>query len=185
MARLFSLLLCLYVLCLSGCGTTGQENSDTGPLLPLPVAGAVHDPDNDAFMKAVAGYIAQKGGPAQSRYEFTRIDLDGDGRREGLLLLKSPHGVWCGVDGCRMAIFRAYDDDFALLSEVTPVRGPLTVSESRTHGWRDLIVRVSGRMDLETRDAFLRFDGRTYPASPLRQPALYASSALPGVRIFP
>ncbi len=163
----------------------GREPPPQEVLTPIPAA-TFNDPDNDIFMRAVAEYIQAKDGPGNTRYEFTRLDLNHDGRREGIVLMKGPHQYWCGFNGCHMAIFKAHNENFELLSEVAPVRGPLTVSDRLTNGWRDIVVRVSGRSHAQTKDVALRFNGRAYPPQPAYQPPLHvASRPNSGVEIFP
>jgi hypothetical protein len=187
--RLLPALAC--ALLLSACATDGaapgKSGSGPAPLTPMPGEfgeSRVTDPDNGRFMQVAEEYIAKAHGPANSQYQFTRVDLDGDGRRDGLILLQTPHESWCNYNGCRMAVFKATDDDFRLVSQIGPVRGPLLVADQKTNGWRDIMVRVSGRSNITTKDVALRFDGSRYPASPDYLPATYASNES-GVRIFP
>ncbi|MCB9989400.1 MAG: hypothetical protein H6868_08750 [Rhodospirillales bacterium] len=177
-------LICLLFILplLTACGSSSEISGD--PLLPLPET-SIREPSNSVMLATIDAYVKQQHGPPQSQYQFTRVDLNGDGRRDGIVLMKSPHNHWCDINGCRMLVFRAYDEDFDLISEIAPVRGPLLVSEGSTEGWRDLIIRVSGRSTLQSRDAILRFDGMAYPNSPVLQPAIYASNELPGTWIFP
>jgi hypothetical protein len=177
------------VLCLSlaACGK-GEPEVAALPVLPMPVSNVPHDPDNGQLTTAIMAYVAGAQGPQNSQYEFTRIDLDGDGRREGIVMMKNPHQFWCGIYGCRMAVFRASNNGFTLLSEIAPVRGPLTVSQTRTNGWRDILVLVDGRTGWERKQVALQFDGSKYPAQPAFLPAMVASNmfaADQGVRIFP
>ncbi len=175
-------LVCMFLA--SGCASNKDQTNE--PLTPIPQTNIVKDPNNEQFMQAIAEYIKAKSAPGNSRYEFTRIDLNNDGRREGIVLMKAPHSYWCGFNGCSMAIFKASNDYFELLSEVTPVRGPLTVSAKSTNGWHDIVVRVSGRMNTATRDVALQYDGRGYPAQPDFEPRVrYAYNDFGGVRIFP
>lgn len=184
MIRFSRFLLIFMCLSVAACSTK-RESAMDGPLLPMPAA-AIRDPGNGEFMATIESYVHGKGGPAQTRYEFTRIDLNGDGRREGIVMLKAPHQYWCGFNGCPMAVFEARNDGFNLMSEISPVRGPLIVSEAKSGGWRDIIVRVSGRTAWETKDVALRFDGRTYPPAPPMQPPIrVASNSIQGIRIFP
>ncbi len=175
----------LVLLGLSGCAAKDQPPQEI--LTPMPVAAAFSDPGNGVLMDSVTAYLAITGAPLNSRYEFTRVDLNGDGRREGLVMMKSPHQHWCNSNGCRMIVFQAHNDGFTLLSEISPVRGPLTVSNQTTNGWRDLLMSVSGRDYVQTKKVALRFDGRTYPAHPAFQPALFARADIyeNSQRIFP
>lgn len=145
------------------------------------------DPSSNLFMGAIQDYVASLGAPADSRYEFTRIDLDHDGRRDGIVIMKSPHQYWCGMEGCKMVVFKAANDSFSLVSEIAPVRGPLVVSASETNGWRDLLLRISGRSYEPPRNVILRYDGHAYPAVPDYGPSVLLASIgdVDGVRIFP
>lgn len=181
---------------LSGCGSTPDQEATSqlskitpaagGPLLPLPDEVPVHDPDDGAFMDAISVWMDKVDAPPNSHYEFTRIDLDNDGRRDGLVLMQSPHQKWCMEYGCTMYIFRAHDEGFSFLSEVSPVRGPLVVSYAQTNGWRDIMAYVSGRAGWEAKNVALQFDGQGYPQQPALQPAV-AINLLEsdGVKIFP
>lgn len=178
-------LLALSVFSLSACGTA-QEHVSGGPLLPLPTGLAVNDPGNDVLMGALEDYIHAAGGPSNSQFEFTRIDLNGDGRREGVVLLKSPHSYWCNENGCRMLVLEAGEERFEMCSEISSVRGPLIVTQARSHGWRDIVARVSGRTGWDAKDVALRFDGTRYPPYPAFEPPMkVASAVIDGVRIFP
>ncbi len=186
MIRRVSFLLILTGFALSACAGPQKQAAVTNPLLPLPEELTVIDPGNDLFMVSLENYVRQKNAPANTQYEFTRLDLDGDGRREGIAIMKTPHSYWCNNNGCAMAVFRAANEGFSLSSEVSSVRGPIIVSEARSNGWRDLVVRVSGRTGWNAKDVALRFDGQHYPPQPAFQPQLeIASAVISGVRIFP
>lgn len=186
----------LAALTLSACGSSSDEAAALqvtsvapaagGPLLPLPDERSAHDPDDGMFMDTLSTWLQDQGAPANSQYQFTRIDLDGDTRREGLVLMQSPHQSWCMEYGCTMFIFKAHDEGFSYLSEVSPVRGPLVVMNTKSNGWRDIAAYVSGRSGWDAKNVMLKFDGAAYPP----QPALQAASAVnfleaDGIKIFP
>ncbi len=185
--RLFSFLLIFLSFVLTACSAMPKKTAALAdPLLPLPEELLFHDPGDALLQAAIGSYIQAQSGPASSRYQFSRIDLNGDGRREGIVIIDTPYHVWCNFDGCRMAVFAAGNDGFAPVAEIAPVRGPLIVSEEKTNGWRDLLVRVSGRPGWDAKTVALQFDGHTYPAHPDYQPALkVADNQLAGTRIFP
>lgn len=180
---LLGMLLCTT---LTACGKSRPELAQTA-LLPMPASTAPVDPDNDQLMHAITAYVAQNGAPANSQFEYTRIDLNNDTRREGLVMMKSPHQFWCGIYGCRMLVFQAHDEGFSFLNEIAPVRGPITVTEERTNGWRNMNLIVDGRTGWDRKQVALQFNGLAYPAQPAFLPATYASTMLAGdgVRIFP
>ncbi len=197
MKTVFCLFLGLFAaLTLSACGSSSDEQAALqvtavapaagGPLLPLPGEMPAHDPDNGAFMDSISVWLQKQNAPANSQYQFTRIDLDNDGRRDGLVLMQSPHQAWCMEFGCTMFIFHAQDEGFTYLSEVSPVRGPLVVMNSKTNGWRDIAAYVSGRSGWEAKNVMLQYDGRSYPQQPALQPAAAVNFLeADGIKIFP
>lgn len=192
------LLIVFSIISLTGCGSSGDMEharagslsaispAAGGPLLPLPGEIPVADPDDDVLMAAVSEWLQQEGGSVNSRYEFTRVDLNRDGRREGLVLMQSPHQEWCMEYGCTLFIFQAQEEGFSFLSEISPIRGPMTVAEGSTNGWRDIIAYISGRDLADARNVALAFDGRSYPQQPAFLPAATRAPAEnEGVKIFP
>lgn len=176
------LFLVTAVLCLTACSSHKDREP---PVLPLPVQPAFKDPDNAQFMAAVAEFVQSRGAPLQSRYEFTRIDLNNDGRRDGLVLMKSPHQYWCGANGCDMYVFMAANEHFELVSNIAPVRGPIIISDRTSNGWKDIIIHVSGRAGGDTKDVRLDFDGRTYPGQPAFKSKIQGGYKGGGTKIFP
>lgn len=178
MKRSFGLLAALAVL--ASCSAVPKDAPS------VPQQASFIDPDDSLLVRDLDSYIANSGGPANTRYEFSRIDLDHDGRRDGLALLVSPYYKWCNDNGCQMVLLKAKNDGFDPVSAIAPVRGPVTVADNTTNGWRDLIVRVSGRSSVQSKDAALRYDGQTYPTCPTFAPRLKSNpSAVMGTKIFP
>lgn len=143
-------------------------------------------PDDGALVAAMQKLMAQTGAPASSRFEYVRVDLDDDGMRDALVLMDAPYGTWCDLYGCTLFVMKAEGESFAYVSEVRPVRVPFTVSETRTNGWADLVVRIDGRWS-RTHEVALRFDGKSYPPAPegLEPLPEYTLAALRGQKVFP
>lgn len=177
----------MLVFIVSACGSNNKQMDAEKRLTPLPShKQIVKDPPNTLFMDAIAAYVASQNGPTNTRYEFTRIDLNNDGRREGLVMMKTPHKFWCEDYGCRMAVFEAHNNGFRLTSEIQPVRGPLVVLDETDRGWKRIMARVSGRSGWEAKDVVLKFDGLRYPPQPAFQPPMqYSCNDEAGVKIFP
>ncbi len=169
------------ILALAGCASTVPEND---PLTPFPEAAL--DPDDEVLASAVQEFLLTTEAPNASHYEYSRTDLDNDGRRDALVLLNNPYGYWCGQHGCTMLVLRAHNNSFELVNAVQPIRTPLYISDSQTNGWKDLIVRVSGRQS-EAKDVAMQYNGERYPLSPDGLPP-YEQLAMNeglGLRIFP
>ncbi|HEY8189380.1 MAG TPA: hypothetical protein VIF12_01740 [Micavibrio sp.] len=180
--------LILSTILLSGCSSSGPRPlsySDDGPLTPLPDEFLPQDPEDQVLDSAVQDYLKLTKAPLSSRYDFTRVDLDGDHRRDALVMMEGPHGYWCAANGCSLIVFRAADDHFEWSSNIFPVRGPLYVSNTTSEGWKNLIIRVTGQPDVKAKDVAMQFDGRRYPSNPLTQPSVRVSQDDHGQRLFP
>ncbi len=177
------LCVCTALIFLSGCAAHSDSPSG-GPLTPLP-GDLAQDPEDHVLDAAIRDYLVATGGPLFTRYDFTRVDLDNDGRREGLVMMKGPHHYWCDANGCSLLVFRAADDHFTVASEIFPVRGPLYVGDTMSKGWHDLIVRVSGQSYAPAKNVALQFDGTQYPRNPFFEPETQISLANHGARLFP
>ena len=156
----FLFLIPLFALFLASCGPVPEYSAD---ITPLSDSG---DPTDELLAEAITAYIAQNGAPPNSTYDPVRMDLNGDGLRDGIILFKLPHNYWCGWDGCGMVVFTATRDKFIPSAAVSGVRGPVYVMHQRTNGWRDIVIRVSGT-NIKDRNVLLQHDGRTYPRSPM------------------
>lgn len=96
------------------------------------------------------------------QYATAETDLDGDGMPEVLVYLGGP--MFCGTGGCNLVVLKRQDGDLIQVSETTVVQLPVGVLDSKSHGWRDLAVSVSGGGMTEGVSR-LRFTGRGYPAN--------------------
>jgi hypothetical protein len=173
------------ILALTGCGTAPDEPAFEGPLTPMPRA-EIMEPSDTVLAAAITQYLDIANGPANTLYDFTRVDLDGDTRRDALVMMKGPHNYWCGMDGCSLVVFKAADDHFTMVSEIFPVRGPMYVSNRISdEGWRNLVVHVSGQSYARAKDVALKFDGSGYPRNPFFEPEIIISQADQGQRLFP
>lgn len=185
---------------LSACSSSDDEETLSlvspaagGPLLPLPGnfsnTLSENDPGNGMFMDSVTAWLKDSGAPANSQYEFTRIDLNGDGMREGLVLLESPHQEWCMDYGCTMLIFEASEKGFNYRSEISPIRGPMVITNAQTNGWRDIMAYISGRDGQTAKNVELKYNGAAYPVQPAMLPAVALNmediDGIGGTKIFP
>lgn len=166
------------VLLLAACshgGCCGREAS----LTPMQTT----DPDDSVMRGSVNAFLQESGAPVSSMYEYSRIDLDRDGRRDALVLFKNPYGYWCDTHGCTMLVLRAGNDKFELVNAIQPIRAPLYVSDSESNGWKDIIVRVTGRWD-QSKDVAMTFNGAQYADNPALEPALMRLASNTGQRVF-
>jgi len=82
-------------------------------------------------------------------------------------------------------VFRESEPGLQLVSRITLTRPPIYVAETKTEGWRDLIVRVRGGGILPGHDAKLRYDGAMYAANPTVPPAEPLAERTRGEAVIP
>ncbi len=132
--------------------------------------------------RAILAYLAQQGDAAYlDPHQTARIDLNGDSREDALVLLENPY--FCGTGGCTLLVFKDTKRGFQFVSRSTLIRPPIMVSETKTNGWRDLVVQVGGGGAAPKKVA-LKFSGRRYPANPSTLPALSEDQPRKGTRVF-
>lgn len=159
----FACVLLVPALFVSGC-TANQDMAEIqAPLLPGPPP--VIDPSDIVLKNSLLGIMKETGGPLNSNYTYQRVDLDSDGRRDAIVLFRTPYGFWCGTHGCTMFVMKAHNEHFSMVSAIQTVRPPVHVSEMETNGWKNIILRVSGR-STKAKDVAMKFDGKSYPQYP-------------------
>lgn len=156
-------LILISIFFISSCA---QSNIAQNGLTPMPQNKEL---DNDAVKAAMNIYLKQQDSPANSAYDIARVDIDGDNRRDALVLIKLPYTYWCDWGGCPLIIFKDNRTKFKFISRTENVRGPLFVAKSRSNGWRDIIVRASGT-NTRDRNVKLSFNGIIYPKNSLGAP---------------
>lgn len=116
-----------------------------------------------SFAEARADY-------GDTSYVAAFTDLDGDGRDEALVSLRS--GLFCGSGGCALYVYTPAGATWREVAELTIVNAPVRLLSTRSRGWRDLAVMVRGGGIEIPYEARIRFDGRTYAANPSMAPRL-------------
>ncbi len=174
------LILLLPLLLLAACSGTSERNGKE-PLLPL--ESRVVDPTDAELKESVKIFLTETKAPAASRYKVVRHDLNNDGRRDALVLFEAPYGYWCGSHGCTMLVMKAKNEDFSLVNSIQPVREPVYISPEASNGWKDIMVRVSGRWS-GAKNVAMKYDGREYPMNPDEQPPLERLATNTFTRVF-
>lgn len=172
----------LTLITLSACANTSRHTQPS----PLPLHAQAPDksPDDRHVKAAISEYFKLTGAPLYSRYNFIRTDLNDDGLMDALIHMKAPYGHWCGANGCTVIALLAHHESFQVVGNISPVRTPIYLSNTRTHGLKDLITHHSGDMD-KARNITLKFDGRTYPFNPLEVQTYTPVSTSDLQKIFP
>lgn len=110
---------------------------------------------------------------APTEYRTELVDLNGDDTMEALVLMLGRD--WGGTSGQTMFIFKGNPKGFNFVSKMTCVRGPMPgsvcITETKSNGWRDIAVRISGNPS-KPEFAAMKFDGHKYPLNPTVVPVM-------------
>lgn len=157
----------------------GQEHQK-----PEPTKSAEKHGQKSDLNQALLAYLAKTGDdPTYANpHQTAQIDLNGDGHQDVLVLLQNPM-YYCGTGGCTMLVFKGTQSGFEFVSRSSLIRGPVLVSDTKTHGWRDLIMEVSGG-GIAPKQVALKYTGSKYPLNPSMLPALPKNHPLKGTKVF-
>lgn len=120
---------------------------------------------------------------ASGRYSLAMADLDADGVPEALVYVSGER--WCGSGGCHLIVLDREGRSWREVTSLTITWPPIRLLETRTNGWRDIGVSVSGGGIRPRYEALLRFDGRSYPSNPSVSPAQPAPPRARGEILIP
>jgi|SRR5208283_1249961 len=113
-----------------------------------------------------------------TRYVSALVDLRDDGKREAIIYITDAD--WCGSGGCTTLVLEPENSSYRIITEMTIVRLPIRVLKTKTNGWHDLGVWVQGGGIQPGYEAWLSFDGQTYPTNPSMAPDPPSKKRAPG-----
>lgn len=103
--------------------------------------------------------MVEVGGGQKARYLYARADLNDDGREEVFVYLLGP--FFCGTGGCNLLILTESEDGYRVVNSFPTSDLPLVATRERSHGWNDLVRKVSGG-GVPTEYVHHTFDGERY-----------------------
>lgn len=104
-----------------------------------------------------------------AKYQYNRVDLNGDGEAEVLVLLSGR--TLCGSGGCQIMVLQRSGQDYHMIANLFGLALPIVVSDQTTNGWHDLVSHGSSLFNRE--DYYrLRFNGNTYSSEQLPSNAI-------------
>lgn len=143
------------------------------------VSESARDPKLEEAITQVLRYNKETDGSI--RYYYNRIDLNEDKKPETFVYLLGTYVS--GSGGSTALIFEDDEDEYKLISKITLVRNPIIVSHSKTNGFRDLIMYVSGG-GIKPFYSQIKFDGSKYPSNPSVQPQVKSGTIVKGKAII-
>ena len=97
------------------------------------------------------------------------LDLNGDNIKDAVTVFTGAKS--CTENGCNMLVHQGLGDNkFKLVSDIAPVKSPITFSETTTGGWKDIVANVGSKA--EPKNVALKFDGKGYPENASTQTAI-------------
>ena len=156
-------LLCFTTL---ACTQAPAEPADTAGEQPPPIT----DPSTASSGEDDIRHFLLQEYPdaAPMRYALAWHDLDGDGADEAIVHLAAPY--FCGTGGCNTLVLTQAGPMWRKVGDISVSRTPISVLDSKTDGWDDLVVSISGGGGPSGR-IVLKFDGQSYPSNPTVAPA--------------
>lgn len=118
-----------------------------------------------------------------TKYAASSVDLRGDGVREAIVYVTGQN--WCASGGCVTLVLAPDGATYRVVSRILITRPPIRVLTTKSHGWRDISVRVQGGGDVVGYEARLSFDGTSYPISPSNNRAEKLKTDVPGDVVIP
>jgi hypothetical protein len=115
------------------------------------------------------------------RYHYNKVDLNGDGILDAIVFASG--NSLCGSGGCRILILKGVSTDFQLITEMTVSRPPLIALSTKTKGWSNFAMRVSGG-GIKPYYALLKFNGKSYPKNPTVEPEIPRKGNVRGIEFL-
>lgn len=117
-----------------------------------------------------------------AKYFYNYIDLNGDNKPELVVHL---YGMYfCGTGGCTTMIFKNVGSEYRLVSLFGVSSTPIFVTNQKTAGWNNLIIRE--RIDSQGNGGYflLKFDGKTYPDIPGQRTRIRQNIPITGTELM-
>ena len=118
-------------------------------------------------------------GPKERVVEL--VDLNGDGGKEALVLLRSRRH--CSSRGCTLLVFQQIQGGYELHSRFLLGRTPMVAMHRRTGGWRDLAAPMTSART-GTRLVMLKHGVEGYPANAEHLAAIPPTQRISGQVLF-
>ncbi|QUM78350.1 hypothetical protein HWV00_20200 [Moritella sp. 24] len=107
-----------------------------------------------AINNAIKRYFTMhKTKSAHSKYWFSEYDLNGNGRKDLLVMLD-----WCKTGGCVLLVFENKVNGYKFVSRISEAQVPIQISQTQNYQWQSLLMKNNQRWQQ------LDFNGINYPA---------------------
>ena len=103
--------------------------------------------------------------PESRKFTLFEYNTNADPKKEIFVGLTGPY--FCGSGGCTLLLL---DPEGKLINKFTVTDYPITIADTSTNDWKDLVLTSNGK------DHLIKFNGKAYPSNPSLQP-IYSSSS--------
>lgn len=128
-------------------------------------------------------YVGTSDGGKGTRYFAASVSLRDDDTRYVIVYLTEDG--WCGSGGCTTLILERNGFNYRVVTKVTVSRPPVRVLNTKTNGWHDISVVVQGGGIVQSYEAKLSFNGKSYPVNPTVPPAQPLTTGTAGEVVVP
>ncbi|KLE16486.1 hypothetical protein [Clostridium sp. C8] len=132
---------------------------------------------DSSIERAIEKFFNLNHGEDKVNYLYNKVNLNDDANYHILVYLEGPR--FCTERGGTLAIFKRKNDEYNLISKISNIVNPIIISENKSNGYRDLIVKV---LDSEKEDfRVLKFNGNAYPLDPIKERKVKSGSEIRGI----
>ncbi|MDI9215345.1 MULTISPECIES: hypothetical protein [Clostridium] len=110
-------------------------------------------------------------------YLYNKVKLKDDDSYQILVYLEGPK--FCTERGATLVILEEKDNEYNVLSKISNATNPIIISENKTNGYRDLVVKLLNSNGDDFR--LLKFNGNAYPLDPIKEERLKRGSKVRGI----
>jgi hypothetical protein len=104
-----------------------------------------------------------------TRFTSAIIQSEGNTKEEIVVYISGP--LWCGSGGCTLWILEPDGESFKVIGKMPIVWPPIRVLRTKSHGHYDIGVWVEGGGIQPGYEAYIRFNGKSYPDNPSVPPS--------------
>ncbi|GAB6170148.1 hypothetical protein JCM1393_26080 [Clostridium carnis] len=102
-----------------------------------------------------------KGDRDKVNYLYNKYDLNDDKKEEVIVYLEGP--LFCTSEGNTIVVLEEKGSEYRVISKINITRNPIIISENKTNGYRDIIVKViNGEKEVFK---VLEYNGNSYPSN--------------------
>lgn len=110
-------------------------------------------------------------------YLYNKVRLRDDNSYQIVVYLEGPR--FCTEKGATLVVLEESNNDYRVISKIRHVINPIIITENKTNGYKDLVVKVlnNGKGDYR----LLKFNGNAYPLDPSKEEKLKRGTKVRGI----